>query len=294
MSEKNKHFGVVEGFYRRPYSWEHRYDCIRFLSDIGCNTYVYGPKADPYHREQWHLHYPRAIMRAFRDAATLSREKGIRFNYALSPMARTDSTAIKTKIRSMMAVGIEHFSLFYDDIKVALDQATALAQTVTANDLYVFLKGNIPHPTLLFCPTQYRGFKDTEYIRTIADTLDSHIDIFWTGKFVVSPWITKHQIERITALYKRPPLIWDNLFANDYIPGTVHAFPYRYRAGAATCNTRGILINPMNQYARSKPLIYTAALFFRDSKHYVPRAAWREAIGKLSTDNIANRKHSRI
>lgn len=284
MIDKTGHFGVVEGFYRRPYSWEQRYDCIRFLSDLGCNTYVYGPKADHYHRRQWHLPYPAEIMHAFKNAATLSKEKRIRFNYALSPMARTDSTAIKTKIRHMMTAGIEHFSLFYDDIEVACDRATALAQTATANSLYAFLKRRIPHPTLLFCPTQYRGFRDTEYLQTIAETLDMHIDIFWTGRFVVSPWITAKQIQRITLQYKRPPLIWDNIFANDYIPGTVHAFPYRYRAPAAIFNTRGILINPMNQYLRSKPLIYTAALFFRDPEHYVPRFAWREATRILGTD----------
>lgn len=272
----------MEGFYRRPYSWEQRYDCIRFLSDIGCNTYVYGPKADPYHRKQWHLPYPRESMKSFKHAVTLSRNKGIRFNYALSPMAHTDSTAIIKKVRSMLDAGIEHFSLFFDDIKVSQDRMTALAQALTANDLWVFLKKSITHPTLFFCPTQYRGFRNSEYLRTIAKTLDPRIEMFWTGKFVVSPWITERQIDRITALYHKPPLIWDNLFANDYIPNVVHSFAYRCRAKAVVHQTHGVLINPMNQYLRSKPLIHTAAQFFRDPERYVPRTAWRKARQTLS------------
>jgi hyaluronoglucosaminidase len=274
---KNKHFGVVEGFYRRPYSWKQRLDCIAFIARLGCNTYVYGPKADPFHRKHWQKNYPSDAMRAFAHAAALSKKVGIRFNYALSPMAQPDCKAIIAKVRTMTDAGIEHFSIFYDDIKVPLDEKTAMSQARTANELYAFLKQEIASPVVLFCPTQYRGFKDTEYIRTIAEILNDRIEIFWTGKFVVSPFITRGQIERIMVLYKRPPLIWDNIFANDYIPGRIHAFPYRYRAKEVVHKSRGILINPMNQYAPSKPLIYTAATFFQDPDHYVPREAWREA-----------------
>lgn len=281
MERRNKHFGVVEGFYRRPYSWEERRDCIKLLADTGCNIYVYGPKIDPFHRRRWKEPYPQDTMRAFSRLVSLSKKMGIQFNYAISPISQPVTKDIIHKIALMVGIGIESFSIFFDDIKVPLTRETAFAQCDCAHELYAYLKKAVTKPMLFFCPTQYRGFKDTQYIRTIAEVLNKKIEIFWTGKHVVSPRITEQQIERIAALYGKPPLIWDNLFANDYIPGVIHAFPYRYRSPALVTQCHGILINPMNQYIKSKPLIYTAALFFKDPEHYAPREAWREAIQTL-------------
>ena len=77
---------------------------------------------------------------------------------------------------------------------------------------------------------------------------------------------------------KRPLLIWDNIFANDYLPGVILKFPYRYRAPQIVEQTQGILINPMNQYKTSKPLIYTAAEFIKAPYRYVPKEAWKQAM----------------
>ena len=281
MNPRNKHFGVVEGFYRRPYTWDERVDCVQLLSETGCNTYVYGPKIDPYHRKRWKEKYPPDDLRKFANLAGESKKRGIHFNYALSPMAYPEPVSLIKKVSSMMNAGVEHFSVFFDDISVPLNADTAKTQCDCANELYAYLKKTISHPVLFFCPTQYRGFKNTDYIQTVARMLDNHIEIFWTGKYVVSHRITDKQLDRITHIYNKPPLIWDNLFANDYIPGVVHAFPYRYRTPSLIDRSNGILINPMNQYRKSRPLIYTAALYFKDPKNYIPREAWRMAIRAL-------------
>jgi len=283
MSHRTKHFGIVEGFYRQPYTWEERCDCIRMLAETDCNTYVYGPKTDPFHRRRWKEPYPGDTMRAFTRLNKLCKDLGIRFNYAISPVSQPDTEDLIRKIRTMAAIGIESFSIFFDDIKVPLTSETATVQCACTNEVYAYLKKTITQPILFFCPTQYRGLKNSEYIRSVAQSLEKEIDIFWTGKHVVSPRITEKQIHRITELYGKPPLIWDNIFANDYIPGVIHAFPYRYRPSSLVTRCKGILINPMNQYRRSKPLIFTAALFFRDPEHYTPRIAWHKAIQTVGT-----------
>ena len=272
----NKFFGVVEGFYGKPYDFRERLDLIKFLSKVGLDTYIYGPKDDIYHREKWFAMYPRSKMREFKELNKLSSSNNIRFNYALSPMSQPDSSKIINKVQSMVEIGISQFSIFYDDITVQLNKETALRQVSTANELLVFLKKQIPEPILFFCPTQYHGYKKTEYIMTIAENLDKDIEIFWTGPKVVSKRITRHHLQKINDITKRKPLIWDNLFANDYLSGTILKFPYRYRSPQILEKTCGILINPMNQYRPSKPLIFTAAEFIKDPYKYVPGKTWRK------------------
>jgi hyaluronoglucosaminidase len=250
----NKLFGIVEGFYRRSYTFKQRLDLIDFISGLGLNAYIYGPKADPYHRKNWN------------------------FVYALTPLHKPNIREVIKKIDSIKELGVTNFSIFFDDIDVPLTYTSAQLQVQITNRLHEHLRSTLDKVTLSFCPTQYRGFKETEYIAHIGTSLSSEIDIFWTGKHVVSQEITESDINRITQILKRPVLIWDNIFANDYIPGRILRFPYRKRAPGIIEKIRGIVLNPMNNYSKSKPLIYTAAHFFKDPYNYDPKRAWRQAV----------------
>lgn len=273
----SKLFGVVEGFYRRQYTFGQRLDLIEFLRALGLNTYVYGPKADIYHRKRWQVRYPRSKMKEFRKLSQHSREARINFVYALSPGSHPDTGAIVEKIDTMIDVGISHFSLFFDDIRVPLNDDTARKQVDSANALFRHLEETLATGSLSFCPTQYRGFKRTEYLEYVVSNLHRDIDVFWTGKNVVSWAITEQDIARIRKIIRRPVLIWDNIFANDYIPGKILRFPYRRRSPGIVKTVRGILINPMNNYRESKPLLTTAAMFFHDPYGYNTRVAWKKA-----------------
>lgn len=276
----DKVFGVVEGFYRRPYTFDQRLDLIDFMSMLGLNTYVYGPKADPYHRKYWQKAYPRQKLAQLHELHKVSQKKKIRFVYALSPVHRPDLPSVIEKVIAVQSAGIRHFSLFFDDIKVILSKSTAQKQLRIVNGLHEHLEHESRHTSLSFCPTQYRGFRETSYIKTVAENLHREIDIFWTGSKVVSPNISEEDVDRISKLLNRQVLIWDNLFANDYIPGRIHRFPYRNRDPRIMSKIKGILLNPMNDYQASKPLIRTAALFFKNPKNYDPIRAWQEAQAK--------------
>jgi len=274
----NKIFGVIEGFYRRPYKFDQRMDLINFLSELGLNTYVYGPKADPYHRREWRKQYPKKMLHEFARLNDLGKRKSVRVVYALSPGRAPELPAVRAKIAGMLDTGIRHYSIFFDDIRVPLNQETAEKQVAIVNGIYEHLQKKTREHSLSFCPTQYRGFKRTPYLDYVAANTHPMVDVFWTGKYVVSPRITEKDISRITRILGRPVLIWDNIFANDYIPGKILCFPYRYRAPGITRTIKGILINPMNNYLASKPLIYTAARFFLDPGNYSPAKTWKQAI----------------
>lgn len=271
MEKNSKIFGVVEGFYGKTYSFYERCDLIKFLSSLKLNTYVYGPKSDPFHRKEYYKLYPAVQMKEFETLNNLARKHGIKFNYALSPGPRPNIGLIIKKVKSMMKIGIENYSIFYDDLEIKLDSNTALKQTTTANKVYELIKEKFKNPDLFFCPTQYRSFEKTEYILTVAKTLHKNIKIFWTGKNIVSRKITEKDIDLITEILGRAPLIWDNIFANDYIPGIIIRFPYRNREPGIIKKVCGILLNPMNQYLKSKPLIYNASEFFKNPYNYNPR-----------------------
>lgn len=282
LDVRSKYFGVVEGFYGKPYSFEQRLDLISYLADIGLNTYIYGPKDDVYHRRFWDRPYPVARLEEFARLIAHAEKKKIFFNYALSPMTRPTSKKIIDKIKTLVTIGARHFSLFFDDIGVPLSATTALYQIATAHDVRAFLKTIIRRPVLFFCPTQYHGFRKTDYVMTIRDRLHRDIGVFWTGKHVVSPRITDNDIRIITSVLGRAPLIWDNIYANDYLPGVVFRYPYRFRSSAIVQKTRGVFINPMNHYRASKPLLYTAATFFCSPHTYVPQYAWKNAMHQAS------------
>ena len=50
--------GVIEGFYGNPWSHTDRLRQFEFYGQNKLNTYVYGPKDDPYHRARWRVPYP--------------------------------------------------------------------------------------------------------------------------------------------------------------------------------------------------------------------------------------------
>lgn len=279
---RGKVFGLIEGFYRRQYTLTQRLDLIDFLKNVGLNTYVYGPKADVYHRRKWRERYPKCRLREFEKIVEYSRKRRVKFVYALSPGIRPDPPGVIEKIDSMIGIGIRHYSIFFDDIKVPMNARTARRQVEVTNILLEHLKKKLGNTSLSFCPTQYRGFKNTEYINCVAANLHKNIDVFWTGKNVVAWSITERDVARITEIMNRAVIIWDNIFANDYIPGRILRFPYRRRSPGIVEAVRGILINPMNNYTESKPLIRTAAMFFNDPYGYDVRIAWRKATGAQS------------
>lgn len=91
-------------------------------------------------------------------------------------------------------------------------------QVSVTNEMYQHLG----QPIFLLCPTQYCAARATpnvansEYLNTLGAKLPQEIDIMWTGPKVISRTLTVESIEEITEVLRRPPVIWDNLHANDY------------------------------------------------------------------------------
>lgn len=103
----------------------------------------------------------------------------------------------------------------------------------------------------------------SEYLNTLGSKLAQEIDIMWTGPKVISRLLTVESIEEITEVLRRPPVIWDNLHANDYDQKRVFLGPYAGRSPDLIPKLRGVLTNPNCEYGANFIAIHTLAQWSR-------------------------------
>ena len=65
-----------------------------------------------------------------------------------------------------------------------------------------------------------------------------------SGARVISKKITILELEEVSRVLRRPPVIWDNIHANDYDPRRVYLGPYDGRSPEIIPYIRGVLTNP--------------------------------------------------
>ena len=113
--------GVVEGFYGTPWSFEHRIRQLDFYGSNKLNTYIYGPKDDPYHSSpNWRKPYPtnEAIqLKKLIDRAELNH---VDFVWAIHPgqdiqWNDKDRAALLHKFGLMYDLGIRSYAVFFDE-----------------------------------------------------------------------------------------------------------------------------------------------------------------------------------
>ncbi|XP_065173924.1 protein O-GlcNAcase isoform X2 [Atheta coriaria] len=280
LNTKNGNFicGVVEGFYGRPWTTEQRKELFQKMKKWGMDSYVYAPKDDYKHRAYWRELYTVEEAEHLTSLITAAREQNIKFYYALSPgLDITYSNvkeilALKRKLEQVSQFGCDAFALLFDDIEPEMSEADkevfqsfAHAQVSVTNDIYQHLG----QPKFLLCPTQYCATRavpnvtNSEYLNTLGSKLAQEIEIMWTGPKVISRVLTKESIQEITDVLRRPPVIWDNLHANDYDQKRVFLGPYSGRSPDLIPKLRGVLTNPNCEYGANFVAIHTLAQWSR-------------------------------
>jgi hyaluronoglucosaminidase len=294
--------GVVEGYYGRPWSADARRDVIRFMGSHGLDTFVYGPKNDPYHRDRWREPYPDESVEDFRETARVARRARVRFVVALSPgldvgwAHRDDFAALTAKLRQLAGAGVRRFALFFDDVFGGLSRpedvgryggtdqealARAHADLVNRTDRWLRRRGL---PGLVFMvPSDYAGTECRPYHRTLGRRLRPRIAIAWTGSGVFAETLTGAEARAFRdCLGGHPIVLWDNFPVNDTVlSSNLHLGPLTGRDAELTRAARGHLLNPMTQAHASLVALGTAAAYFRDPDAYDPEASWRTTLAEL-------------
>ncbi|XP_043107784.1 protein O-GlcNAcase [Puntigrus tetrazona] len=277
MSKKSKMFlsGVVEGFYGRPWTMSQRKELFRREQKWGLNTYLYAPKDDYKHRMYWRDLYSPEEAEQLMTLISAAKERGVELVYALSPglditfSNPRELAALKRKLGQVSGFGCRSFALLFDDIESEMCPADkeafgsfAEAQVSVTNQVFLHLK---EPRVFLFCPTDYcaafctPSVPQSAYLNTVGERLDAGIDILWTGPKVVSQDISVASIEEVSAVLRRPPVIWDNIHANDYDPQRLFLGPFKNRPTELIPKLRGVLTNPNCEYEPNFVAIHTLA-----------------------------------
>ncbi|XP_037992530.1 protein O-GlcNAcase-like isoform X2 [Motacilla alba alba] len=197
--------------------------------------------------------------------------------------------AAKTQVAAM---GCRSFALLFDDIDPCMCQADrdvfpslAQAQASVANEVYQ----ELGQPSIfLFCPTEYCSSlcspspSQSCYLQTIGQELLPGIAVIWTGPKVVSQELSAELLEEVEAVLRRRPVIWDNLYANDYDCRRVFLGPYMGRAPGLMSRLHGLLLNPNCELQANFIPIHTLGTWFgseQGSCAHPERAGTEGALG---------------
>ncbi|XP_063257416.1 protein O-GlcNAcase-like isoform X2 [Prinia subflava] len=291
--------GVVEGFYGRPWSMDQRKLLFQWLRRRGLNCYMYAPKDELKHRLLWREPYTEHEAARMRSLLEAAHQQGVEFIFAISAgqdmvfSSAGDRLLLQQKLRQVAAMGCRSFALLFDDIDPCMCQADrdvfpslAQAQASVANEVYQ----ELGQPSVfLFCPTEYCSSlcspspSQSCYLQTIGQELLPGIGVIWTGPKVVSQELSAALLEEVEAVLRRRPVIWDNLYANDYDCRRVFLGPYMGRAPGLMSRLHGLLLNPNCELQANFIPVHTLGAWFRSELGSCapPDPAGEEAVAAL-------------
>ena len=277
--------GVVEGFYGTPWSHEARLRQLRFYGENKMNTYIYGPKDDPYHSSpNWRLPYPEKEAGQLRELVKTARENEVDFVWAVHPgqdirWNAEDRDQLLAKFQKMYDLGVRSFAVFFDDISGEGTNPVKQAELLNYIDEH-FVKTHPDVTPLVMCPTEYnKSWSDPAggYLTTLGDRLNPSVQIMWTGDRVISD-ITREGIEWINERIRRPAYIWWNFPVSDYVRDHLLLGPVYGNDTGIADKMAGFVANPMEHAEASKIAVYSVASYAWNPARYDSEKTWKDAV----------------
>lgn len=277
--------GVVEGFYGTPWSHQARLSQLKFYGKNKMNTYIYGPKDDPYHSSpNWRLPYPEKEAAQLRELVTVANRNEVDFVWAIHPgqdikWNQEDRDNLLSKFEKMYQLGVRSFAVFFDDISGEGTNPQKQAELLNYID-EKFVQAKPDVTPLVMCPTEYnKSWSNPKgnYLTTLGEKLNPSIQIMWTGDRVISD-ITRDGIEWINERIKRPAYIWWNFPVSDYVRDHLLLGPVYGNDTTIAKQMSGFVTNPMEHAEASKIAIFSVASYAWNPSKYDTWQAWKDAI----------------
>lgn len=285
--------GVVEGFYGTPWSHKVRLSLIDFHGRHKMNTYIYGPKDDPYHSSpNWRKPYPQKESSNIRELVEACRRNRVDFVWALHPgldlkWTEEDYQNIVRKFENMYSLGVRSFAIFFDDIEGDATDAVKHAELMNRlNREFVQVKGDVTPLTM--CPTEYTKLwadpSDNGELVVLGKSIDPSVRLFWTGDVICSD-LTKETMDWVNSRIKRPAFYWWNFPVTDYATHIVMQGPTYGVDNTLTDNDLcGLVTNPMEYGESSKLALYGVADYSWNIADYDPIDNWERGLVELVPD----------
>ena len=277
--------GVIEGFYGNPWSHKDRLRQFDFYGQYKMNTYVFGPKDDPYHRARWREPYPADEAAKLKELVDAAHKNKVKFVWAIHPAGDIkwcleDSINVAKKLELMYDLGIRSFAVFFDDVwgeGARGDKQAGLLNYLTDN----FVRKHKDVEPLIMCPSQYnKGWTSGDYLNTLGTKMYPEVRIMWTGNSVVD-MIEENDMQWINDQIKRKAYIWLNYPVNDYCQSRI-LMGKTYGNGLNINDmVSGFCSNPMEYAEASKVSLYSIADYTWNMPAYDSVRSWERALGAL-------------
>ena len=282
--------GVVEGFYGAPWSHQARLRHLKFYGENKMNTYIYGPKDDPYHSSpNWRLPYPEQEAKQIKELVRVAQENAVDFVWAIHPgkdikWNQEDRDNLLGKFQKMYDLGVRSFAVFFDDISGEGTNPDRQAELLNyIDEQFVKVKKDV-NP-LIMCPTEYnKSWSNVKggYLTTLGTKLNGSIHIMWTGDRVIAD-MYEGDTERggmkwINNLIQRPAYVWWNFPVSDYVRDHLLMGPVYGNEKHIADMMSGFVTNPMEHAESSLLAIYSVASYAWNPDEYDSMKAWRDAM----------------
>lgn len=286
--------GVVEGFYGTPWSHEARMRQLEFYGKNKMNTYIYGPKDDPYHSSpNWRKPYPEKEAAQIHELVEQAARNEVDFVWAIHPgkdikWTNEDRDALIQKFEAMYQLGVRSFAVFFDDIWGEGTNPNKQAELLNYIDNEFIQKKHDVTP-LVMCPTEYnKSWSNVKggYLTTLGEKLNPSIHIMWTGDRVIA-CIDKPTLNWINPLIKRKAYIWWNFPVSDYVRDHLLLGPTYGNALDIKDDMSGFVSNPMERAEASKISLYSVADYTWNMESYDSISSWKNAIKDLLPQNCS-------
>ncbi|ASN07301.1 beta-N-acetylhexosaminidase [Virgibacillus necropolis] len=296
--------GSIEGFYGPPWNHDDRLSQLEFYGENKMNSYIYAPKDDPYHREDWREPYPEEELNELKELIDKANENHVEFTFSLSPgntvcySGDQDFELLMDKMEAVWDLGVRSYAIFLDDISYELHceqdiekfgddpDPTAAAQAYLLNRFNEsFIKTHEGAERLITVPTDYAGNHTNTYREQFADLVHDDTIVMWTGPAVVPEEITSEGAKEVSEIFKHDLFIWDNYPVNDFDRNRLFLGPLVKRDADLTENgVIGLAANPMNEAEASKIPLYTIADYTWNPYNYDPKESWERSIQSFGGD----------
>ena len=281
-----QHRGSVEGYYGRPWTSDARLSQFDFYGKYKINTYIYGPKDDPYHHARWWEPYPKETVELLKKQIQSAHENHVDFVWAAhvgsiitnSSNPQEDMQKLVKKFEIMYDLGVRSFGVFFDDIfKHNAELQAEVCNYVVEN----FLSKKDDVTPLVMCPSQYnKSWSGGDYLDILGDKLHPSIRVMWTGDSVCTD-ITEGTVDWVSKRLKRPPYIWWNWPVVDYCASALLLGRTYGLAKENRDKYSGFVSNPMDKPEASKIALFGVGDYCWNVDAFDSETSWKYSIKAL-------------
>lgn len=281
-----QHRGVVEGYYGRPWTPEARFSQFEFYGKYKINTYIYGPKDDPYHHARWWEPYPKDTAELLKKQIKAAHDNHVDFVWAAhvgsiinNPAnAAEDMKKLVAKFEMMYVLGVRSFGVFFDDI---FTHNAELQSDVCNYVVENFVSKKKDVGPIVMCPSQYnKSWSGGDYLDILGNKLHPSIRVMWTGNSVCTD-ITEDTVDWVSKRIKRAPYIWWNWPVVDYCASALLLGRTYGLDKANKAKYSGFVSNPMDKPEASKIALFGVADYCWNVDAFNSEKSWKSGVKQL-------------